>query len=238
MAYSCSYETPEPENTQLVSKLGKEVELKTFKTNATDQRPEMDVPRSIHKRLCILCVGDWTGGKSKQIYVDHYMGNKGGTDLPIIGAEFRLYEKKVTLPVLSTRQQRTIFVMLGERERHSRMMRTYLKIGPPVGTVVFWGPTMPSSLDGAVKWKEAVQENLPSAKDDHFPFVLLTDNTCSVQWLGENKIFKDKQAMDSFCEQNGFLTWFEMLESSERLGEDNVFGRAVDSIVNIEKSFI
>jgi len=101
---------------------------------------------------------------------------------------------------------------------------------------VFWGPSRPSSLTEAIKWKESIQKSLPTAKESHFPFVLLTDNTLSVEWMGEGKVFKDKQEMDSFCEKHGFCTWFEMRESDWELGEENVFGRAVDRIVKDKQS--
>jgi len=124
MAYACRYEIPEPENTEMISKLGMEVELKTFKTNASTQTtPEVAI-------LGIVCVGDYCGRSSKHIYIDHYMGLRSEKDLRTIGVDFRCYVKKSTSRDLDAAdvnqhccrdkvigQRRIMFVIPGEQDR-------------------------------------------------------------------------------------------------------------------------
>ena len=53
------YELPEEANAKLLSNLGEEVEMKTFKTNV---RSTLEYDENQRLLIKILCLGDYTGG--------------------------------------------------------------------------------------------------------------------------------------------------------------------------------
>ena len=85
-----TYEIPEEADEKLLGTLGKEVEMKTFKTNI----PEVLVYKVDQELVKIICLGDYTGGVgTKGVFVDDYLevNPPVKTIRPaIIGAEFRL----------------------------------------------------------------------------------------------------------------------------------------------------
>ena len=57
------YELPEEANVKLLSNLGEEVEMKTFKTNVP---PTSECDKDQVLIIKILCLGDYTGGVGRK----------------------------------------------------------------------------------------------------------------------------------------------------------------------------
>ena len=65
------YELPEEADVKLLSNLGKEVEMKTFKTNV---RPTLKYDENHRLLIKILCVGDYTGGVGRKgVFISDYL---------------------------------------------------------------------------------------------------------------------------------------------------------------------
>lgn len=126
--------------------------------------------------------------------------------------------------------------VLGQR-LPDRLARLYLgrrktKVGI-IGAIVFC-PASTTTLRPAVEWKNVIEEALGPAKK--IPIILLIENiNSSVRWIGEGNFVEDEDAMKQFCCENGFVNWFEILESDWKFGEMNMFGRAVDTILKQEQ---
>ncbi|XP_068733724.1 ras-related protein Rab-38-like [Montipora capricornis] len=224
------YELPEEANEELIKTLGKEVEMKTFKTNA---------PMELHSNgsrefVKFICVGDYTGGfRAKCMFINDYLQNKplskGCIYPPTIGADFAL---KIIEKWQRSKEHDPIDIKLqlwdiGECERFSQMTRVYFAHSD--GALVFWGPDHPSSLGGVPKWLKNIKQVCPS-----IPCVLITDNTGKEprQWIGPGKIFESELALDQFCKEHGFVSHFEITSRDWESGEKSVFGQAVNCLLN------
>ena len=91
---------------------------------------------------------------------------------------------------------------------------------------MFWGAKS-DSMNGALKYKDEIRKSAPD-----IPIVLLVDNVFQppAKWVGEGLVVNSTEEMDDFCTENGFFTWFEMLERAA--GEKSVFGQAMATLVN------
>ena len=223
------YELPEEGDRKLLESLGREVEMKTFRTNIPF-KPSVTGGEAMVK---IICVGDYTGGpRTKKTFINDYLQMKPPEKpgyRPTIGVDFAL---KV-IPRWQIRDQRepiTIklqFWEIAEQERFSRMVRVYFKDSH--GALVFWGPGNPSSLDGISKWMAEIKKICSS-----IPCVLTTDNIAKEprQWIGPGKIFENELALDQFCKDQGFVDHFEIKSRDWESGEKSVFGQAVNCLLN------
>ncbi|KAJ7364992.1 hypothetical protein OS493_007628 [Desmophyllum pertusum] len=220
------YELPEEVNEKRLRTLGMEVKMKTFKTNVVLEEETSDNDRL----LKIVCVGDYTGGfRTKGVFIDDYLQVrppiKSAFRLPVVGVDFKLKIKwqrsEAEKPFLIKLQ----IWEIGEHERFSNMTRIYYKLS--LGALVFWGTGRPSSLDGAIKWRQSIRKLPPS-----IPCVLVTDNVAKEQWIGPGKIFESEVALDEFCKDHGFVDHFEIKSRDWESGEKSVFGQAVNCLLN------
>ena len=221
------YELPEEVDETLLESLGREVEMKTFRTNIPQTPSEI----SGETLVKIICVGDYTGGaRTKKTFINDYLqmrpSEKGYR--PTIGVDLAL---KVIPRWQCTEEREPITIRLqlweiAEQERFSRMSRVYFKQSH--GALVFWGPGNPSSLDGVPKWMTEIKKVCPS-----LPCVLITDNFVKEprQWIGPGKIFESELALDQFCKDHGFVDHFEITSRDWESGEKSVFGQAVNCLL-------
>ena len=110
-----------------------------------------------------------------------------------------------------------------------------------IAALVFWETRNPSSLDGAIKWRENMREFLPSIS---CVLVTLTDDAVGpmqklLQWFGPGKIFKSDEALlDQFCKDRGFVDHFEIKSSDWESGEKSVFGQAVNCLLGYRRILV
>ena len=221
------YELPEEVNEKLLESLGREVEMKTFRTNIPLKASTQISGEALVK---IICVGDYTGGpRTKKTFINDYLQMKPSKQgyLPTIGVNF--YVK--VMPRWQSKEERepiTIKLQLweiAEQERFSTTSTVYFKDSD--GALVFWGPGNPSSLGGVPKWMKNIKQVCPS-----IPFVLVTDNIAEETWIGPGKIFENELALDQFCKDHGFVDHFEIKSRDWESGEKSVFGQAVNCLLN------
>ena len=223
------YELPEEVNQKRLRTLGKEVEMKTFKTNVAPEVETSDGDCLVK----ILCVGDYTGGLgTKGVFIDDYLQVQPPVKSlrkSVIGVDFylKLIEWKrseAEKPFLIRLQ----FWEIAEQERSSNMTKVYYQHS--LGAIVFWGTRNPSSLEGATKWRQDIRKYLPP-----IPCVLVTDNTAvpePLQWIGPGKIFESEEALDQLCKDHGFVDHFEIKSRDWVSGEKSVFGQAVNCLLD------
>ena len=101
------------------------------------------------------------------------------------------------------------------------------------GALEFWGPHNPSSLAEAVRWRDKINREVCSP----IPCVLVAENVADscvnpLQWIGPGKIFESELALDQFCKDHGFVDHFEIKSRDWESGEKNVFGQAVNCLLD------
>ena len=231
------YELPEEVDEKRLRTLGKEVEMKTFKTNVAPEEVETNVApeEETSDGYClvkIICVGDYTGGLGKRVFIDDYLQVQPpvmSLRKPLIGVA--LYLKSIEWQRSEAEKPfliRLQFWEIAEGERFSNMTNVYYK--GSLGAIVFWGTRNPSSLEGATKWINDIRKKLPP-----IPCVLVTDNTVKpepLQWIGPGKIFESEEALDEFCKDHGFVDHFEIKSRDWVSGEKSVFGQAVNCLLD------
>jgi len=226
------YELPEKVNEKCLRTLGREVEMKTFKTNVAPERETSENNCLVN----IVCVGGYTGGfRTKGVFIDDYrqvQPDVKSCKHPVIGVDFHVktvkwQRREAEEPVLTMLQ----FWEFAEHERFASMTRPYYRLCD--GALVFWGNCVPSSLEGATKWRQEVRNYSPS-----IPCVLITDNVTKpgqelLQWIGPGKIFESEVALDQFCKDHGFVDHFEIKSRDWESGEKSVLGEAVNCLLKI-----
>ena len=222
------YELPEEADVNLLSNLGKEVEMKTFKTNVL---PKLECDKDQVLKIKILCLGDYTGGVGRKgVFINDYLQVTPPVltqQPPALGCAFYLKTIKWKKgdqdhdPVTITLQ----FWEIGEQDRYyPRLTTVYYRDSH--GALVFWGPGNSSSLDGAPKWLKDVNRTCPS-----IPCVLVTDNTSNKPLYGPGEKFENKMAFDQSWKDHGFVGHFEIKSRDWESGENSVFGQAVDCLI-------
>ena len=220
------YELPEEADVNLLSNLGKEVEMKTFKTNVL---PKLECDKDQVLKIKILCLGDYTGGVGRKgVLINDYLQVTPPVPThlgPLIGCDFHIKTVKWKKgedhdPITITLQ----FWETGEQERLSRMTNVYYRNSH--GALVFWGPGNSSSLDGAPKWLNDVNRVCPSIS-----CVLVTVNLSKKPLYGPGEKFESEMAFDQFWKDHGFVGHFEIKSCDWESGENSVFGQAVNCLI-------
>ena len=225
------YELPEEADVKLLSNLGKEVEMKTFKTNV---RPTLKYDENHRLLIKILCVGDYTGGVGRKgVFISDYLQVTPPVQTnqcPVLGCSIHLKTIKWKKgdqdhdPITIKLQ----FWEMAEYERYRSVLNSQGRNSH--GALVFWGPGYSSSLDEALKWLKDVNRACPS-----IPCVLVTDNTSKKPLYGPGEKFESEMAFDQFWKDHGFVGHFEIKSRDWESGENSVFGQAVNCL--IEKIF-
>ena len=222
------YELPEEADVNLLNNLGKEVEMKTFKTNVP---PKLECDKDQVLNIKILCLGDYTGGVGRKgVLIKDYLQVTPPvpTDLrPLIGFDF--YSKTIKWEKGGDHNPWPITIKLllfevAEHERFTRLRNLYYRDSH--GALIFWGPGNSSSLDGAPKWLNDVNRVCQST-----PCVLVTDNTSNKPLYGPGEKFESEMAFDQFWKDHGFVGHFEIKARDWKSGEKSVFGQAVKCLI-------
>ncbi|KAG2237114.1 hypothetical protein INT48_004616 [Thamnidium elegans] len=157
----------------------------------------------VWSRISYVVVGDLGTGKTSIIrrYVHNiFSSNYKST----IGVDFAL---KVIQwgPDLIVRLQ--LWDIAGQ-ERFGNMTRVYYK--EALGAIVVYDITRPQTFEGVTKWKKDIDTKvaLPDAwGGGQIPVILLANKT---DLIGEGHgQHVNPTELDQFCNENGFLTWFE-----------------------------
>jgi len=83
------------------------------------------------------------------------------------------------------------------------MTRVYYK--EAVGAFVVYDITRPQTFEAVQKWKNDIEHKVFLPDERPIPCVLLANKSD----LPNNAIGKTKEEMDQYCQENGFVSWFE-----------------------------
>ena len=208
------------------------IEMIAFKSNAlTELSTRSKKPENIIgsqgkgniKILKIVCVGGWSSGWSKGVFINDYIAgtiSENPNNDPVIGVDFSLKDFHVN----SNEEVRLQIWNIAEQAKFSSITKIYYKNSK--GGIVFWGARS-RSMESAIRWKEYISRVEPD-----IPIILLVDNVFKtpVKWIGEGSVMNSAEEMDTFCSEHGFVAWFEMLERAA--GENSVLGQAIATLVN------
>merc|ERR1711862_506833 len=147
----------------------------------------------------VLVVGDIGTGKTSiikryvhNIFSMHYKST--------IGVDF-------ALKVINWDENSVVRLQLWDiagQERFGNMTRVYYK--EAVGAFVVFDVTRVSTFEAVQKWKSDIDAKVFLSDNRPIPVVLLA-NKCDL--AGNEGICQDRRQMDKFCEENGFINWFE-----------------------------
>jgi len=147
----------------------------------------------------VLIVGDIGTGKTSiikryvhHIYSEHYKST--------IGVDF-------ALKVINYDDDTIIRLQLWDiagQERFGNMTRVYYR--EAVAAFIVFDVTRTSTFEAVTKWKADIDSKvfLPNT-ETNIPIVLLA-NKCDLIKTG---IIEETNQMDKFCQENGFIGWFE-----------------------------
>ncbi|KAM4742276.1 ras-related protein Rab-38 [Anableps anableps] len=173
----------------------------------------------------ILVIGDLGVGKTSIIkrYVHHnFSPNYRAT----IGVDF-------ALKVL-TWDQETVRLQLWDiagQERFGNMTRVYYR--EAMGAFIVFDVTRPTSFEAVTKWKEDLDSKLTLANGKNVATVLLA-NKCD---QGREVLTNNGIKMDHFCQENGFVGWFET-SAKENINIDEAANCLVKHIIASENDML
>ncbi|XP_063161976.1 ras-related protein Rab-38 [Candoia aspera] len=156
-------------------------------------------PPGQHEHLYkLLVIGDLGVGKTSIIkrYVHH---NFSPHYRATIGVDF-------ALKVLSWDSETVVRLQLWDiagQERFGNMTRVYYR--EAVGAFIVFDVTRPATFEAVTKWKEDLDTKLTLPNGKLVPTVLLA-NKCD---QGQELLVNNGLKMEQFCEDNGFVGWFE-----------------------------
>jgi Ras-related protein Rab-32 len=145
----------------------------------------------------VLVVGEVATGKTSMIrqYVHNTFSNQYKTT---IGVDFAL---KVVNIDDDTSVKLQLWDIAGQ-ERFGNMTRVYYK--EALGAVIVFDVTRASTFEAVQKWKADIDSKV-EVNGKPIPVVLLA-NKCD---LAKEGPVKDSAAMDKYCEEKGFIGWYE-----------------------------
>eukprot|EP01127_Copromyxa_protea_P016796 TRINITY_DN505_c2_g1_i1.p1 TRINITY_DN505_c2_g1~~TRINITY_DN505_c2_g1_i1.p1 ORF type:complete len:227 (+),score=59.02 TRINITY_DN505_c2_g1_i1:17-697(+) len=143
----------------------------------------------------VLVIGDYAVGKTSIIkrYCEGYFTPNYKLT---IGVDFAVKTIDVG--------EKTVSLQLWDvagHERFGTMTRVYYKYA--IAALVVFDLTRPATFEAVTKWRDDVNSKVILANDQPIPLVLLA-NKCDL-----DDVHINKEELDEFCAQNGFLTWFD-----------------------------
>ncbi|XP_051966247.1 ras-related protein Rab-38 [Xyrauchen texanus] len=173
----------------------------------------------------ILVIGDLGVGKTSIIkrYVhQNFSANYRAT----IGVDFAL--KVLNLDQETVRLQ--LWDIAGQ-ERFGNMTRVYYR--EAMGAFIVFDITRPSTFKAVAKWKEDLDAKLSLSNGKHVAVVLLA-NKCD---QGGDVLTNNGIKMEQFCEENGFVGWFET-SAKENINIDEAAQCLVKHIISNENDLL
>ena len=119
------------------------------------------------------------------------------------------------------------------QERFGNMTRVYYK--EALGAIVVYDITRPQTFEGVTKWKKDIDSKvaLPEAwGGGQIPVILLANKT---DLIGEGHAQHVNPAeLDQFCNDNGFLKWFET-SAKDNSNIEEATRHLITSILKLEE---
>eukprot|EP01060_Flectonema_neradi_P034388 TRINITY_DN6023_c0_g1_i1.p1 TRINITY_DN6023_c0_g1~~TRINITY_DN6023_c0_g1_i1.p1 ORF type:complete len:222 (+),score=41.52 TRINITY_DN6023_c0_g1_i1:54-668(+) len=166
----------------------------------------------------IIIVGDSGCGKTavtRRYAHDLYQHNWK----PTIGVDFTMK----TLTASEGTFTLQIWDVAGQ-ERYGQMTRIYYQ--GAVGAIVLFDINRQHTFASVTKWKQDIDSKVFLSDDSPIPCVLVA-NKCDAAALSD---FKTNEEMDAFCEENGFVAWFEA-SALKNVNIKASFSKLVENIV-------
>merc|ERR1712000_115549 len=179
--------------------------------------PEDGLQEYLYK---VLVVGDIGTGKTS--IIKRYVHNIFSTNYKsTIGVDF-------ALKVINWDENSVVRLQLWDiagQERFGNMTRVYYK--EAVGAFVVFDVTRVSTFEAVQKWKSDIDAKVFLSENRPIPVVLLA-NKCDL--AGKEGICQDKSQMDKFCQENGFIGWYET-SAKDDIGIEDAARKLVEEIL-------
>lgn len=102
------------------------------------------------------------------------------------------------------------------QERFGNMTRVYYR--EAMGAFIVFDVTRPATFEAVTKWKEDLDSKLTLTNGKHIATVLLA-NKCD---QGNDVLTNNGIKMEQFCQENGFVGWFETSAKVRRIRHRNL----------------
>ncbi|XP_060941277.1 ras-related protein Rab-38-like [Limanda limanda] len=168
----------------------------------------------------VLVIGDLGVGKTSiikryvhQIFSQHYRAT--------IGVDF-------ALKVLQWDHDTVIRLQLWDiagQERYGNMTRVYYR--EAVGALVVFDVSRASTFEAVLKWKDDLDSKVTLNNGRPVPAVLLANKS--------DQLGSQQPKLDSFCRENGFVSWFET-SAKENTNIEEAARCLIKHILDIEES--
>lgn len=95
------------------------------------------------------------------------------------------------------------------------------------GVVMIIDITKRTTFESLQKWKKDIDDKMKLANQNDVPAILLI-NKCD---LGKDVLFEDVEMLNTFCEENNFIGWFET-SAKDDIGITNAMNSLVKKILD------